>query len=223
MPDSTVGSSEQRNVRVNDPSEITTAIIQREIAHLSDRVDLRIDGVILALEARVDAIDKATTVFSENLVRVPTEVQKAVANLQMLMEEKFAGIQVQFRERDERVKQTALDTKVAVDAALQAAEKAVGKQTEAFALSAAKSEAAFAKQADQQITLAQTTSGALRDQLEDLKARVTRIEAAAQGQTGQKAEQHQSSSLVISVIGIGLAIISVLITVGVLLIKAGPP
>ncbi len=86
--------------------------------------------------------------FNANITRVPTDTDKQIQHLKelvvalieerdKLVAEKFNGISTQFKERDVRVEQTARDTKVAVDAALQAAEKAVIKQNEQFGFSIA--------------------------------------------------------------------------------------
>ena len=111
-----------------DPTVLTTAALLREIGNLESRVMSRIDG-----------IEKAVAVAHEDMVRVPTAVDKAVEQLRALtwgrfdtVDVKFHGITNQFTERDVRVEQTARDTKTAVDAALAAQEKAAGKQTDAF-------------------------------------------------------------------------------------------
>ena len=129
-----------------------------------------------------------------------------IAN-RILSDEKFIGIQKQFIERDTRVEQSARDTKVAVDAALQAAEKAVGKQNESFALSIAKSEAATTKQIDQQANTLQAAANGLDSKISDLKDRVGRIEntavTLAQSETritSQKTLGTSTNSVTISII-----------------------
>ena len=179
----------------SDPSALATAALQREIKHLSDRMDLKIEGVVTALTTRLDAIDRATMVFTDNLVRVPTEVQKAIASEHALTLEKFAGVEQQFvalrasMEKSERV------TKIAVDAALEAQTKANAAQAENFLLSSSKTEANFTKQIDGQMGI-----------IGDIKERLTVIEARAMGQAGQKTEQNTTSHLVIAIIGIALSI-----------------
>jgi hypothetical protein len=262
-----VGSSEERRDRVQpgDPSQSTLDIIRREIAHLSDRVDLKIDGVVAGLMARVEAIEKATKVFSEDLNRVPTDLQTAIAGehaltiekfetlkcelraiagrfveyaalrdekfadvnhqlqaIKDLKTEQFHAIQQQFVERDVRVETAAKDTKISIDAALSAAEKATAKGAEYSAATAAKSEAALAKQADQQAELFRTTrdqqaelfrttTGALQNQINEMKQQITRAESIAIGQAGQKTEQHQASSATMALVALAVTILSVLI------------
>jgi uncharacterized protein YgbK (DUF1537 family) len=149
-----------------DPSALTTAQLLREVSSLEKLT-----------AQRMDAIEKAVTVAHDNLVRVPTEVDKAIGHLRAVMDgrldtvdEKFRSVQTQFSERDIRVEQTALGTKTAVEAALAAQEKAAAKQAESLAVSIGKSDAATTKQID-----------SLNEKINDVRDRLTRIEGAGKG------------------------------------------
>lgn len=155
---------------VPDPTLLTTQQLIREIAALREIVESKIEGQREVLEARIDGMDKAIRLLQAISDRVPSDVDSKVAHLRTLHEEKFHSIDIQFKERDERVEQTAKDTKTAVDAALAAQEKSAGKQADTFALSIGKSENATTKQID-----------ALDEKLNDMKERVTRIEGAGKG------------------------------------------
>jgi hypothetical protein len=111
-----------------DPSSLTTAQLLRENFWLRE-----------LLETRLNAIDRAISLAHEDLVRVPTEVDKAIGHLQQMMlgefkvvEEKFASVQKQFVERDTRATTQRESDKTAVDAALQAQKEAAGKSQESF-------------------------------------------------------------------------------------------
>lgn len=65
----------------NYPSEPTTNLILREVNHIRE-----------LLEARIDAIEAATRVAHADLVRVPTDVDKQISNLRAQIEEKFQTI-----------------------------------------------------------------------------------------------------------------------------------
>jgi hypothetical protein len=194
----------------------------KQVAHLSTLVAEKFDSVQVQLTASADLqkeqFNSVATQFHERDVRVDqaakdtrSAVDAALQAAALTLDEKFRSIQTQFIERDTRVEQTARDTRVAVDAALQAAEKAVGKQNESFALSIAKSETATQKQIDQQIALLQTATAGLNDKIDDIKDRLTRIEGAGVGQTGARSEAHTASSFTVSLVGIGLAILSSII------------
>jgi hypothetical protein len=155
---------------VPDPTLLTTEGIRREVGMLRE-----------LLETRLDGMDRAMALFQENITRVPTDVDKQVGHLKALHEEKFLSIEVQFRERDVRTEQTSRDSKVAVDAALQAAKEAVGEQNRSSALAIAKSETATVKQIDQQGLLIATATSGLNDKIDDLKARLTLMEGRGSG------------------------------------------
>jgi phage shock protein A len=142
-----------------DPTSLTTQALWREVQHLKELFETRISGM-----------EKAIEVAHDDLVRVPTETQKQVGNLRDLHDEKFAGVQKQFEDRDKRT-----------DLALQAAKELVVQQNISAAQSAAKQEASFSKQIDAQGVLLQTTAGALDDKVDDIKDRLTRIEGKGEG------------------------------------------
>ena len=213
-------SSAPRIIPNPDPSDLTKDKINHDLLALEHQLVERINGIRSTLEARLGAMDKAAELFDQNLNRIPTLTDREVGHLREVHEEKFLSIQRQFLERDTRVEQTARDTKVAVDAALQAAEKAVGKQNESFALSINKSEAATTKQIDQQVLNAQTTASGLDSKIVDVKDRITRLESQAVGQLSAEAKhttatstQHSSTGLIIGSAGVLVAVISIILSV----------
>ena len=144
----------------------------------------------LRAKDRVAALDKVT--------------EERVGHLHTVNDEQFRSIQQQFAERDVRIEQTSKNSKVAVDAALQAAEKAVGK-----------SELVTVKQIDQQGALITTATGALRQQIDDVKDRITRIEGTSSGQTVTRQESHTSSAFILSVIVACISLVGLLVTLAV--------
>jgi len=167
-----------------DPTLLTISAIDRAVNSLERVID-----------TRLDAMDKALALFESSITRLPTSVDTQVGHLKTLHQEKFLSVQKQFDERDVRTEQTSRDSKVAVDAALQAAKEAVTEQNRSSALAIAKSEAATIKQIDQQGVLIQTGTGALNDKIDDLKSRLTLLE-------GRGAGMSQSWGVVVAVIGV---------------------
>lgn len=187
------------SIKEVDPTALTTQQLWREVASLKE-----------LMMSKINAIDKSIETAHDNEARRPTEVEKAIVEVKMfhdekfrsvfkqyeervvftdrltesnnlLTNEKFNGVEKQFKERDVRGEQTAKDTKVAVDAALQAAEKARTSSNDSFALSIAKSEAATMKQIDQQGALIGNVSTTLDGKINDVKERLTRIEGMNTG------------------------------------------
>lgn len=201
----------------NDSSDPATAHILREIEALRLQFTERIAGIMAMIDVRFKDIAKATALFEANLTRIPTDTDKQVGHLEDLNDEKFASIQTQFKERDTRVDQTAKDTKVAVDAALQAAEKAVNKQNESFAASIDKSEKATTKQIDQQAATLAVMAAGLDSKITDVKDRVTRLEGTAIGYVTAESKQSSriSTNQMSDSLKIGITAVIVTLLVGI--------
>jgi len=193
--------------RIPDPTTLTTQQLWREIAALKELVF-----------TRLDSIEKAIIVAHDDMVRVPTEVQKAISTLKDLHEEKlhsisdlvtekFRSIDQQFADRDARTLQAQRDNKVAIDAALAAAKESSGEQIRTQAMAIVKNETAAFKQIE-----------SLEDKINDTKDRLTRIEAMTLGSEKTVVTQHASGSYntmligfaVSSVLGIAALVISLL-------------
>jgi hypothetical protein len=227
MADEALAQESRPWTALQDPSALSLALIQREIAHLNAQINLRIDGIVLSYDTRIGAIDRATDKFETSLTRVPTDVDRQVGQLKAeilalleslkqqleggiaLNQEKFSGIQMQLRERDQKVTETALATKTAVDAALSAAEKATTKQADSFSEASAKNEAFTTKAIDQQAALYQTETRALRDISAAIDRRLTVIEGQAIGQQASRGETHTSSTFLVSLIALFIALAGV--------------
>jgi len=209
-----------------DPTKLTTEQLNREIGSLDKVITTRLDGM-----------DRAIILFNENLTRVPTDTDKQVQGLKGLLEERlrgmdkaqsllqtifdhlpelvddriealkslhsemFASIQTRFLEQK-------VDSKVAVDAALQAQKEAASQQNVSFALSINKSESAFKEQMVQLQTLIAQQGKNSADKIDDIKQRVTAMESSKQAtsegvvtQNATEYTKHNSNALVIAVVG----------------------
>jgi len=192
---------------VPDPTVLTT---QQLIAAIAASREI--------IETRLDAMDTATQLNKEQMDKFPQAIHDTVAAIERIRDEKFAtvnekfhSIETQFKERDTRTEQSSKDSKVAVDAALQAAKEAVGEQNKSNALAIAKSEVAFTKQLDQITLLISTSNKALDEKINDLKGRLDRGE----GQKQQAVENKGQSNWLIGAVISG---VSLIISLGVLIV-----
>jgi tetrahydromethanopterin S-methyltransferase subunit G len=80
------------NKAPTDPTALTTAQLWREVSSLKE-----------LMQAKLDAMDRAIVIAHDDLVRVPTETQKAVGNLRDLHDEKLAAIDAWLREIHQRL------------------------------------------------------------------------------------------------------------------------
>ncbi len=193
---------------IPDPTVLTTQQLQREIFTARELVEVRIQGFRDTIETRLEGMDKAISLVHEHSEKIPSQILSTVHQLQGLHEEKFRSIETQFVERDTRTEQTSRDSKVAVDAALQAAKEAVGEQNKSNALAIAKSEATFTKQIDQIGVLISTLQKGLDDKIDDIKGRLAAVEVRKDG-----------SGTIWGIIGVMVSLISLLVAVGAVFIR----
>jgi hypothetical protein len=216
---------------IPDPTTLTTAALAREITSLKELLFTRLDAMDKAQELfdlnlnRVPtAVDKQvgnlkellTTLFDSRwemlLDKIDTRVKEVdhnEAEMIALINQKFAGVDQRFEERDIRMAQLAGNNKSNLDAALAAAEKATFKQTETFSATILKTEVSTSKQIDTQGETIKTSTNALNDKIEDVRTRLARIEAAREGSNDERHNRMSSGTYTLGFVGLFVTIISV--------------
>jgi cation transport regulator ChaB len=196
---------------VTDPSALTTQQLFREIGTAREIGETLIYGINQNITTRIDGMDKAIELLQTSTDRTPNMVSASIERLQELHEEKFESIATQFKERDTRTEQTSRDSKVAVDAALQAAKEAVGEQNKSNALAIAKSEATFTKQIDQIGVLISTMQKGIDDKIDDIKNRLQAIESRKQGEGDSRRDMGDLVGYLIGGVGMIIAVITLVL------------
>lgn len=131
-----------------------------------------------------DPTDRTLETVHREITGVTEKFDLIIGALDQNTGEKFASVAKQFELIERQRAEQKVDTKQAVDAALTAQKEAVKEQTTASERAIAKSETATAKQIDQMtITNATAISGVIST-LNDIKERVTKVEALRQGSAG---------------------------------------
>ena len=192
--------------------------VQKQVGNLKELIEDRLDRankenalVRTIIETRLDGMDKAIELLQSGADKFPRLVDEKITALERLHEEKFASIQKQFEERDTRTEQSSKDSKVAVDAALQAQKESAVAQNQSNAASITKSEAGFIKQIDQLTVLIQTMTKAFDDKINDLKDRFNRGEGRGEGVKETKTVQLESNKFLIGVLGLLLAVLAFIV------------
>ncbi len=219
-----------------DPTGATQSLVAQVLASIRELVEAK----TAVTNARLEAADKASAAFREDLVRVPTTLDKALSeartyndvqfqhlkehadsNFQFNIEKIKALTEVivvfkqtvneRFQLGDIQTEKAARDVKSAVDAAFAAAKEAVGEQNKSNALSITKSETAFTKQIDQLADSVKSIVKNTDDKIGDIKERLLAIESR-----GQQSDQGWKSGL--SVIAVLISLAGVVTSVAVVLI-----
>jgi DNA anti-recombination protein RmuC len=180
----------------------------------------RTDGRIAVVQERLQGIDKATELLNETVNRVPTDLQKAIAQMRELLDVRFDSVALQFKERDTRSERESRDNKVAVDAAFAAQKEAAAKQDEANQKAIDKSEKATNESISKLGEVVKASNDALADKIDDVKARlsdqdskVTSITASRQGGQDATVERRQSNAAVYAAMTIGVTMILAVLTI----------
>lgn len=204
---------------VPDPSILTTRQILREVSILDDKLAEKISqrhreeaALERLMDARFKAIEKTVDDHVDWSQGLTGKIDRAVAGLQELVEEKFAGVDLRFTERDVRTDQASTAGASALAAALQAAKELVGAQGEATAAAAVKSETAVTKQIDQIIVLIQNGNAASDARITELKERIDRGEGSTSGAKDVRTERRADMAQVIAVSGIIAALVGGVLT-----------
>lgn len=171
-------------VRTNEAVKAATEQLRRELQSLRE-----------ILEARLDAIDTATTLRLQGYDAQPAAIERAVRQLEELTDEKFASITQTFRERDVRLDQASTASQVAIKAALLSAKELVGQQNAANVEAAAKAERAFTKQIDQTSALINALEKGLTDRILELKERMDRGEGSMLGTSATQVQHRAATSI----------------------------
>ena len=182
-----------------DPSLLTTQQLIRELSLLRE-----------ILEARLNCNDEDITHIKGELEKIPGLINASDQHVSDLFNEKFASIQVQFKERDIRTDQTSRDSKIAVDAALQAAKELSGEQNKASSQAIAKSEAATSKQIDQIAILINSVAKSTDEKIDDLKGRQDKGEGRSTGVREYTRDVKDDSKAYYAII---ISVVSIVVTI----------
>lgn len=190
-----------------DPTAMTSKQLFVAIDGVKELLRAEIHGRAELVDQRFLSMGEATQLLQRFFDHAPAIVDAKIGDLRILHEERFRSIATQFAERDTRTEQTSRDSKVAVDAALQAAKEAVGEQNRSSALAISKSDIATMKQIDQMGILIQSNVAGIGMSISDLKDRLTRIEGNAVG-------HKEATSGTLAIVGIGIGLIGLLFGYG---------
>jgi hypothetical protein len=170
---------------VPDPTLLTTEQLLREINNLASIMNSKME----VIETRQKGFEKVSDVQNSSI------------------REQFAAIEAWRKEQK-------LDTKTAVDAALQAAEKAVREQTVASEKAITKSETSATEQSKQQYATFTASLKGVVDTVADLKDRVGTIEAIKIGGQEMKSTARLDLGMIVSLVSLTIVIISVFVLRG---------
>ena len=192
--------AEQQSIPVPDPTVLTTQAI-----------DARVIQLQRLLEARLDGYDRATKLLEDNVNRVPTLLDREIAQTSALSAEKFAGIDQRFKDLGARTDQDKAASTTAVNAALSAQKEAAAAQEVSNETAINKSEAGFTKEIDGLKTLMGTNKDSTNIQINDLIARLNRSETATATTHDVRTDDRLNTGSIVGLVGGAVGILSLLL------------
>jgi VIT1/CCC1 family predicted Fe2+/Mn2+ transporter len=133
------------------------------------------------LKPRPDPTELTTNLLTREITGLKKLVFMRIDGISANMTERFSSVGVQFNELEKRAIQTKVDSKLAVDAALEAAKEAVREQNNSNTIAINKSEATTVKSIEAINLLIQTNGKAFDDKFSDVKERLNRMEGSGAG------------------------------------------
>jgi hypothetical protein len=199
-----------------DPTVATNDAVARAVRAERDYVIGQVEIII----TRINAIDEATKVLSQNVNRTPTLLQTSIKSFSALMNEKFRGVDRRLAAAEKLRLEQKQDSKTGLDAALAAQKEAAGTQDINNQKAIDKSEKATAEIIkNNQDTNKQVTDTLTKNQ-DELKTAVTNILATKAGSTettdnsrAENAERRANIAIMVSVVLVILTVIGITVTI----------
>lgn len=191
---------------IPDPTLLTTQQLLREVAAVRELLTSIIKALEDKLETRIDGMDRALDLIQSKADKVPSEVDMKVGNLEKLHETRFTAISERFDERDRRFAQAEHAAEQSVDKALQAAERALSIQTNAFEKAVGKSEESVNKRIEQLNELLNEKTNALDNKIGTNKERLDRLEGSSHGSSATWSVLAGAIAVIGTLVGIGVAV-----------------
>lgn len=166
------------------------------------------------LATRLDAMDKASELLSENVNRVPTLLDRVAAQMKELFFQKFDGVKEQLIERGERNKDASASARQATTDALTYLKELSSTLQTTNKIAIDKSEAGFKDQLKALDSQLGQTKETLSTLLNDVKDRISRLETASSTVRETKADAHMTVGSIMGIVGGCLAGLSFIVTLG---------
>lgn len=185
--------------RQADPTVLTTQLMQRELAALKE-----------ILETRLAGMDKAIELLQVSTSKLPFIIDEKVTHLRQLHSENFRSIEKQFEGIATLANQAAMSSKVAIDAALQAFDKATAKSEAGVDTRINQLMASTDKrfdQVDKQFNTAMVSRDVL---IEAIRERTTSLETRMAAAEGRGSGYQSSWVVLVGAIGVIATIIGLL-------------
>lgn len=165
---------------------------------------------------RIDALTDAQHVFTDNLSRVPTQLDREASRLTELFEEKLRAVNIRIDTFHDYASAMRENAKEALSSALASADKIASNQRDTFEQQISKSETSFTKEIDGLKVLINATKDAITADVSNITGRLDRGEGGYQGARIAVGDRQASTTVNTQVVGQIIAFfVVVLMIIGV--------
>jgi hypothetical protein len=151
---------------------------------------------------RIEAVEEKHLTFSEDLRRVPTDLDKEADAIRALFNEKLNGLATHLEDLRHSADQFRIVSEKNIETAFTAAEKVSLQQRVSFEQQIAKSEASFTKEMDGVKALLHATASTINADVRNLTTRLDRGEGTSHGARQESTDRHANSTLNVLVGGL---------------------
>lgn len=179
------------------PSAWSPAEILAWRSNMEDRLQSLRDLII----TRIEAMDKAAVILSDNVNRVPTLLDRETGRLVALFEERTNNIRHMISARDDQAKQDKATAAIAVDTALTSLKELIFLRDGATSAAITKSESATANDLESLSKIIGSTKDGIANDIMNLKQRMDRSEGSYTGQRELRKDDHMTVGSIVGVVG----------------------
>lgn len=165
------------------------------------------------LITRIEAMDKAAEVLSQNVNRVPTLLDRETSRLTALFDERTGNIRSSIRERDDQARQDKVTASSAAEHALASLKELIASQNSSNALALAKAESSTAHALEALNAIINATKDGLSNEINNLKQRLDRGEGADRGERMATADTHSNIGSISLIIGCFVGVMGIVVAI----------
>jgi hypothetical protein len=182
-----------------------------EVIAWRQSIEERLKSLRELIDARIGAMDKATELLADDLHRVPTILDREIATLERLFDEKTKSLQIKLKERDDQAQQDKATAAAAVKIALDNLRELIALQNSSNAAAIAKSELSTASDLIALDKIINATKDGLSAEINNVKQRLDRGEGAVHGQKELRQEDHLATGSIVGITGAVVALLALVI------------
>ena len=189
----------------SDPTALTTAALDREVAHLAELMEIKWAGIEKNADRRIAAIDNIPNMIAAAISHIPGLIKEEIGHLKELHQEKFNSVGTQFTALAVQNNMLSETNQKALDAALLSAAALNNQQNAGNVLAASVASDATTKQIDVIGTRIESSANNTGERINSLKEQIDRAGGVGLGAKETRTERGSVDSHRVAFAAMGIA------------------